>query len=399
MNVWGAFLAVLAAAGLLCAAGCDHLAPGDLQLANSTRVPFTLHGNHIYVRASVNGAPYAFIFDSGGTASLTPDVSKALKLETTGRARVHGVGQGDVDVDLVRVSRLDIGSLSNSGATFLVLPNLPLESPFPGIEFGGILGREIFEKIVVTIDYQHSMLTFTRPADFHPDPASVPVMLTLRHGALPNIPAAIDGHAGDFDIDVGSSQALMLTPNFAESTGLSHGGARSIDDIIGRGVGGPLMGTVSRARSLQIASLTIPRPLLEIARTTSGVFAASDFSGNIGAEILRRFTVTLDAPDGKLYLRPNSDFTQPFVYNRAGINVTSEPAGARVANVIAGSPAAVAGLRPGDKVLTVNGRTASAYDMAALHDVWYGAVGSQVSVQVLRDGKTVTARFRLRDLI
>ena len=64
----------------------------------------------------------------------------------------------------------------------------------------------------------------------------------------------------------------------------------------------------------------------------------------------------------------------------------SEPKGALVAEVVAGAPAAKAGLQPGDVVLSFNG-----HDIRRHNDLpWLAStagVGSTVKVKVLREGK------------
>jgi predicted aspartyl protease len=388
---------VVLSAGLLAASACSPLTPGTIDLASQTTVPFDLHGNHIYVRASIDGQPYAFVLDTGGVASLTPELAASLHLATTGSVAVRGVGDGSSTVQIVRVPEIDVGGLRYRDGSYLVLPGLPLESPFGGVRFGGILGRELFEKLVVKIDYQHEQLSFIQPAAFTIDPRSVALPVTMRRGAIPSVKATVDGKAGDFDIDAGSGQAVTLTQQFAESSGLEREFGKSVNAEIGRGVGGALSGTVSRARMLSIATFTLLNPIVEISAT--GIFADSGFAGNIGAEILRRFTITLDVPADLLYLRPNRNYAQPFLFNRAGLSVFKDASGLHVTSIISGSPAAQAGIAVGDALVSVNGRPASRLDMAALHDIWYGRVGDRVAMRLSRKGRIVRAAFELRDLI
>ncbi|HEY3675636.1 MAG TPA: aspartyl protease family protein [Candidatus Tumulicola sp.] len=395
MKFGPALLASALAACLLPASGCSPLADGTISLTDRTTVPFTLHGNHIYIRASIGGISYAFAFDTGGTESLTPELSERLHLTPVGQVEARGVGEDATRVDIVRVPRIELGSASLVGASFLVLPRLPLESPFRGAIFGGILGREFFRSLVVTIDYQNSKLTLTQPASFKADSASAHVPVSLRASGIPNIPASIDGHSGNFDVDAGSSQAVTVTQTFANGLGLASG----LRAEIGRGVGGAMYGTVTRAQSLNIGGLTLHRPIVLVADSRGGVFSNEDFSGNLGSDVLRHFTVTLDVPGHTLYLDPNTNFARAFVFNRAGLTVIRSSAGWRVASVIDNSPAAKAGVLSGDVVLSLNGRDAKTLDMAAFRDMWYDKVGKRVSLTLTRNGHTFTKVFSLRELV
>lgn len=231
---------------------------------------------------------------------------------------------------------------------------------------------------MVTIDYENSRLTFIQPNAFKPNAASAAVSVTISAAGIPTIQASVNGHSGNFNVDTGSGQGLTVTQQFANSSGLQKELEKTVEAEIGRGMGGALLGTASRARALEIAAFTLPAPVVLIAHSTNGVLADPNLSGNIGSEIMRRFTVTLDVPAGMLYLRPNSMFSQPFVYNRAGLTVFPDATGQHVTDVIAGSPAAEAGVKSGDTLISVNGLAARTLDMAGLRNVWYGAVGNHV---------------------
>ena len=50
--------------------------PGTVEIRARVTVPFMLSGNHIFVKALLNGKPYALIFDSAGEASLSPEAAR-----------------------------------------------------------------------------------------------------------------------------------------------------------------------------------------------------------------------------------------------------------------------------------------------------------------------------------
>jgi hypothetical protein len=67
-----------------------HLPTGSLALRGSTTVPLVLSGNHVLIEAQVGKSSYAFLFDSGGTAILTPRVQRAAQFVEIGHAHVVG---------------------------------------------------------------------------------------------------------------------------------------------------------------------------------------------------------------------------------------------------------------------------------------------------------------------
>ncbi len=52
-------------------------------------------------------------------------------------------------------------------------------------------------------------------------------------------------------------------------------------------------------------------PFTQFSQNTSGIFAAPDIMGTIGAQTLRRFTVIFDYPHREMILEPNEHFGDP----------------------------------------------------------------------------------------
>lgn len=387
---------------LIPSAGSAQMFPDDessLALAGSTTVPFTLSGNHIYITADINGKPYAFIFDTGGAAMLSPEVETELKLPAISKARLGGAGDAVMTVDVVRVPSTTIGSAAYKNGLFATLPGgMNFASPIRGVRYGGILGREFFNHLVATIDYEKSTLTLTDPVQFHPDPQAAALSVEMHHG-IPNVTASVNGHSGSFAIDAGSSQALTLTQSFVDATHLDKEFSRSIDVEIGRGVGGYLTGTASRAKTLTLGSVEVNNPLTMVAHAKGGAFADASLGGNIGGEILRRFTVTLDVPGSKLYLSPNAAFGEPMVFNRAGMFSRREAGALNVARVIPDSPAAQAGVAVGDIITAINGKPAEQFTPDDIRALWLQTAGTTVSLDLTRNGKPMSVSFTLRDIL
>ena len=72
-----------------------------------------------------------------------------------------------------------------------------------------------------------------------------------------------------------------------------------------------------------------------------------------------------------------------------GVELKTEPTGLNIVNVISVGPAFEAGIRPGDRITSVDGKTPKQVSSDALADMLRGEEGSQVRVEVLgRDGQT-----------
>jgi len=72
-----------------------------------------------------------------------------------------------------------------------------------------------------------------------------------------------------------------------------------------------------------------------------------------------------------------------------GVELKTEPSGLNIVNVISVGPAFEAGIRPGDRIVSVDGKTTKQVSPDSLADMLRGEEGSQVRVDVLgRDGQT-----------
>jgi PDZ domain/Aspartyl protease len=369
-------------------------------VATMTTVPFKLSANHIFVRGTVDGKTFAFVFDTAGGASLTQSVRKALDLPAIGQAPINGIGNVPEMMDIVRPKVASIGDATVNDAYFLVLPSdMGMASPFEGVPLGGILGREFFADLPVTIDYAKNTLTFTNPASFHPDPGANAVPMMMRESIFPNIQASVDGATGSFDLDAGSASSLMLSQSFASANGIEAKMPKTAQVIVGRGVGGAVTGVAGRVATFSLGDVSIADLVAYITNATGGAMASPGLAGNIGGEILRRFTVTIDVPDKTLYLAKNAAFGEPFAFSRTGLSLDNVDGQVIVARVIADSPAQTAGVHDGDVLVAIDGKPAASLSPDELKASSMQAPGTVVRIEIRRDGKPLAFALKLRDLL
>jgi hypothetical protein len=69
---------------------------------------------------------------------------------------------------------------------------------------------------------------------------------------------------------------------------------------------------VVRIASLSPGQYELQRPLVVLSQDSEGSLAMASIGVNLGGNILRRFTVTIDYPGKTLTLEPNSHFLDPF---------------------------------------------------------------------------------------
>jgi len=230
------------------------------------------------------------------------------------------------------------------------------------------------------------MVTLTKPAAFKPLAGAVAIPFTFNDHN-PMVQASIDGIPGEFEIDTGNNSGLDLFGAFAEAHHLAERYHATRSATTGYGAGGATKSILARAGELKIGSLVIKRPVALIQGGSRGAGAAARTAGNIGAGLLRRFTVTLDYGHRLIYLQPNAAFATPDLFDRAGLGLMRETDGAIVvADVTAGSGADAAGLKSGDRILAVDGTDSAGIKLSDLRDKFKGAPGTKVVLSVVHDG-------------
>ena len=156
--------------------------------------------------------------------------------------------------------------------------------------------------------------------------------------------------AGQFEVDTGSRGALTIMSPFAKANGLIAKDHATIRGTVGYGVGGPATALLARAGKLVLGNASVDSPLLEIVTNKTGGGSEMHTAGNIGGDILKRFTVTLDYANRRLWLQPNGPASQPEIFDRSGLWIMrAKDGGILVSDVTTQSPAAKLSLATGDE--------------------------------------------------
>ncbi|MDB6126791.1 MAG: hypothetical protein JWM35_687, partial [Verrucomicrobia bacterium] len=167
----------------------------------------------------------------------------------------------------------------------------------------------------------------------------------------PIIPVKLDDQTFAALIDSGSDAALSLNP----------AGLQPVFVVEPRP--GAMVGTLTSDREQRIGRLAgtlwighsqLPRPLTDV----------TDELSSLGGGILKYFTVTFDQGHSQVtFQRESNDPIPPEPRRSAGISFTKAPAYWRVASVVPNSPAAKAGVQPGDLVTRINGEPVAKWDI------------------------------------
>lgn len=374
----------------------------DVTMAGGARqavVPMHLDGGFLLIDVNIDGkGPLPFILDTGGHAILTADAAKKLGFETRGAGVSTGSGPGSMSTAYTRVGHLGLGAADVRDLTFLVMP-YPHEFYERGEgrePIAGILGLEIFERFAVGFDYDKNQLILqpydqgAAPAPFNGD--RVPLMFT---DDMPLVDASLDGHRGVFGIDTGNSGWTLLFPQWAERSGIAARYEKGAPAPTG-GVGGQFTAHFAHAQSMQLGRQRLNNVVTMLTRADAGATGNPSEAGNIGQDVLSRFNVHFDYRRGEMVLQPRAQSAER-QYAMAGFRASksaAQPDRYKVGWVLAGSPAAEAGLKAGDDIVAVNGKPAKAIGLGELRAASMNLPEGTPLQLTLDGGKVLDMRVR-----
>ncbi|HYC60094.1 MAG TPA: hypothetical protein VEK79_11075 [Thermoanaerobaculia bacterium] len=253
----------------------------------------------------INGsAPLPFLLD---TASQTPNLRGAadpasFHFKIIGIANVGGAGSGKrKQAKLAGNVEISIGT-----ATFmlaeLVVPDRPAP-PEPPLSTFGVIGKPLFDRYVVEIDWTARRVRLYEPDTFRPPHDAAALPLTFDDAGLPYVTASLTIAEGAFPVslslDTGANLALGLDVGSDPRITPPVAAAQT---TLGHGVQGALRGTVGRVRRLRLGDHDLMDIETDFAAAGSPFVGTPGSHGLIGAEILQRFRVTLDVPNGRVFL-------------------------------------------------------------------------------------------------
>jgi len=370
------------------------------------RIPFVLNSGKIYVRVHIGAAHEAWFILDAGSPGLVLDTSvvEALGLATGPAEALRGAGeepfstrrvQEPVEVGLGPIEIRDRDA--QSGPLDAVL------SPFEGRRVEGILGvRNVFERFVVEIDYGAETLTLHDPDRFRYAGEGTVLAMEVRGARLlvrgTVAPRVGDPVAGLFLIDTGFRGALLLQAPFVERHDLLARTERTFRITTGAGIGGRVVPEVGLLRYVELAPVRVDDVPAWFSRSTTDVTAMDDWSGTIGSTFLQRFRVFVDRPGERLILERADVDERRVGFDRSGLFLVAAEGGRgpyRVLDLLAGSPAAAAGIELGDAISSVDGRAVSLED---LRRALRGPAGTTLTLRVVRNDVGRDVRVVLRSL-
>jgi hypothetical protein len=352
-------------------------------------VPFRLTQSAIIVDAKVNGHIVSLMFDSGfgGTVLLNESIDVG---EPTGKMTLRDF-VGEMQAQTVKLKSLQLGTatMTPDEPTIVQLPSD--FSPSYGQHVDGILGLGAVKNRVTEINFEKKEFVFHPSSDDistrQPDGKRtfLTKMLPLGGNAMVLPVTTSTGKVMTMSLDTGNGfyatthrdvlERVGLwsddkQPNFMRKSGIASGAVDSWS---------------MRMPAVSIFGVPVGRTVWDVIDLPSSD-AQSD--GTVGFGFLSHFNITFDYARRRVWLENYSAPVENEVQGDLGISTHFDSQKRRIVVILVapGSPAAEAGIKENDQILSIDGADIEHPNPQQMRRLFEGPVGSTVSVAISRDG-------------
>ena len=321
--------------------------PGRTTLGSPlVTLPAQLINNYLIITVKWDRrGPYNFLIDTGASTTLISPVlaerygHPPLPLDR----RDVTVQSADGDATVLRstiLKRLELGDARFEEVTALIYDCTPI-SVHLGIRIDGILGFPLFRETLLTLDYPHSQIRLATRASATALAPGTPLPFN-NDRQIPLVPLRLGEQTFYALIDSGSDAALQLNPRglHLDFTQQPRPGA-----IITTLTGNRRQMVARLDQTIHLGDYALVRPIIDV----------TDEFPSLGGETLRHFSIQFDQERHLVTFYRESRTPVIFPPRRStGLSFTKAGAYWRIVGVTPGSPAAAAGVEPGDLVTRIN---------------------------------------------
>lgn len=375
-------MSVLAITALLLSGG---------QIPRPVEVPFRIGEDALIVDAVVNGHKASFLFDTGFGGSVV--VSDSIDMgPPTGHMTLRDF-VGEFDAKTIKVTSMKLGPMDiKADGMQMIQQTLRGMSIGYNMHTDGIMGLEVIKNYVTEFNFEKQKLVFY--------PSSVDIskrvpdnkktflskLLPIGNNSLEMQVKTAGGRSMVMGLDTGNSffatthkdvlQRVNLWPNDKAPQFMKMSGVAS----------GPVDSWDLQVPHVEIFGIPVENSVWSVIDLPA---SAAETDGTVGFQFLKNFNITIDFNRRRVWFENFTGKTGNVPVAETGISGGYRPSTKKVEvwRVTPGSPAALAGIKQGDEILSIDDQALVNTNFRKLSTMMEGALGSKVHLAISRGGE------------
>ena len=363
-----------------------------------TSIPFTeLYGGIIIVRIQIDQYPDSlnFIFDTGNSGiSLDSAVAAKLGFTTQTSDKIIKGVTGNRKAVYSYNHFIHLAQLKVEHLHFHVLDYEQLSGVY-GLSIDGIIGYSFFERYIININYDNHKIEVYQPGNFHyprggfyiqPEFSIFPINnLYIEDLQAMNIKTIFD---------IGAGLNLLLSTKYENQLWAPSKISKKFETQI-EGLGGRKTVELKVLKKIKIGPYTFRKVPLHLFNDENDILHYPTMGGILGNDLLRRFNIILNYPEGKFYLVPNKNINEPFDYTYSGLSVAQDSKAITIVDIINDSPAANASLQVGDQIFYIDGQFVNNVQQ---FNIFFRNTFRKVKLGIIRGNVVIEKTLVLKDI-
>jgi len=335
-----------------------------------------------------------FMYDTGASYLILDSTfisGRQKLLRNVDTARIGGAGnRGYHTVKMIRNPL--VLSLGDHRVSFDSIPILNLEA-INGEEIAGLIGNNFLKGSVLHINNTRSTLRIDTLIDATSYDIAIPFEFDKERIFIhPKIQLTGGGVLEPrLMVDLGCADIVILNTPYYNKIRSSI--SEAIDySILDAGVSGNSEGGEFRAQQIQLASYSIPQPVISFSKDVYGALSNTYYDGLIGNELMSRFDYAIDFKHNKLYLKSRKDTHKPFQSTITGVYAVKDGDVAIVKCAYKQFAPFKSGLNIGDTIVSIDSKPIRKFSQKAF-DKKFKKDRVDLLIGFKKDGLLKTVRY------
>ncbi len=340
----------------------------------------------VLLPVTIEGKSYSFLFDTGSTftmfdKSLEPLLGNPIQI----RQKTETAAEKSMSLSFFKPIDVMLGNLNLKTKHPFMTADLKFASKVLGRDFQGVIGMSFIHKYIWKLDFdQKTIKVLSSNSKITSDNYDTSINIKAAYKGVPVISIELMENSIPFLIDTGDTGSGRLTKGVIDLLIKK----KLISDVaLNEMVAGSRVYITRRVRvnHFNVGSLKYSNLLMQ-----------ESLQNAIGMGLLKRHVSVLDFPNRRVYLRKGLYSLILDREDKSGIKLINDNGKIVIYLIDKRGPAAVAGLKKGDVINSINRMPVYGNDLLQVRDILKDENGKEVLIKVNRDGKRIEVRFMLK---